>query len=182
MIVTEPQLLATLAPHGLGIDPRHGRIDFLAATNVFRRRLVIAANPARAESPNPVSLALPSAAAVATATAGHLAESGVAPLYLRPNEPWELVFAGADAAKWNAALAVLSPPIPLAELRGLAAIELAPRDTPLPQLLEPLLAGLTTADAILFAPAELVVKVHRDREVWFSSPNPALLPRLDIER
>lgn len=180
MIVTEQQLLATLVPHGLGIDPRHGRIDFIAAPNVFRRRLLITADPLRAEPPNPVSIALASAQAVASATAGHLAESGIAPLYLRPNEPWEVVFDSADKEPWSAALSALPQPVDRSELRGSVAIEISPRETPLPRVIEPLLQGLAAADAILFAPAALVVKVHRAREIWFSSPDPALLPRLDI--
>jgi hypothetical protein len=179
VIIPFEQLSQRLAAYG--IRPRYsnsGRFDFEPGVQVQRRCLMAGPDASIRASLRPCCADLHTAEEVAAATAGHLAELGAAPLYLVPHVHWEHEMLDHCPEVWRQVLQLAGQPSDDPGLTGGNAVELEARGTPLAAMIRLLLQGLQQADALLLGELPLIVKVHHHRQVWFSSPDTALLPVL----
>lgn len=179
MILPGIELIGRLAPQGICLAEQGGDVEFAGDATVFRRRLIVDASAVDAEI-SLVCLRFRTASEVASFAAGHLAEQGIAPLFLKPAASWESQLTGATRPAWEAALDVIGMPVDEPALTGDAAIELIAGQTALPRLIETFLALRNRADVLLLSETPLVVTVTHQGQVWFTSKAPTLLPTIEV--
>lgn len=179
MILPGIELIGRLAPQGICLNEQCGDVEFAGDATVFRRRLLVDEAAVDAEI-SLVCLRFRTAPEVASFAAGHLAEQGIAPLFLKPAAMWESQLTGPTRPAWEAALDVIGMPIDEPALTGDAAIELISGQTALPRLFETLMSLRNRADALFLSDAPLVVTVTTAGQVWFTSKAPTLLPTIEV--
>jgi hypothetical protein len=117
---------------------------------------------------------------IAMAAAGHLAELGLAPLFLVPPQPWATLRIGAAWPAWQTLLGELNLSSADAAPSSQAAIELFPGRTPLPRVINLLLGKAGGKGAILVADAPMLVTIRGDQGIAWRSTIGALLPKLKL--